>query len=262
MTEHGESNVKICLTIAGTDSGGAAGIAADLKTFAAHGCYGTLAVTCVTAQSTLRVAAVHAVPPETVAAQVDAVLDDLGADAVKTGMLFSAGIIEAIADRLEAHGVTELVVDPVMVASTGAPLLEDEAVEVLRRRLLPRARVVTPNLPETEVLAGGPVATEAERLEAARRILELGPRVRGGQGRPREGPGGGPGRGPGRHRRAPRGPAPGHPGHPRHRVHLLGGPRRRPRPGRPGGRGGGGRPRPTSTGPWRPPSPSAAAPGP
>ncbi len=188
MTEHGERDVKICLTIAGTDSGGGAGIAADLATFAAHGCHGTLAVTCVTAQSTLRVAAVHPVPPGIVAAQIDAVLEDLPADAVKTGMLFDAGIIEAVADRLAAHGAAHLVVDPVMVASTGARLLEASAVALLRDRLLPLAEVVTPNLPETEALAGGPVATEADRLEAARRILELGPRfvvVKGGHG---EGP--------------------------------------------------------------------------
>jgi hydroxymethylpyrimidine kinase/phosphomethylpyrimidine kinase len=185
MTEHGENDVEICLTVAGTDSGGGAGIAADLQTFAAHGCHGTLAVTAVTAQSTVGVTAVHPVPPQIVAAQLDAVLEDLPAAAAKTGMLLSAGVIEVVADRLAAHRVPHLVVDPVMIASTGAPLLEADAVATLRRVLLPLCEVVTPNLPEAEVLAGAPVATEDERLDAARRILELGPRfvvVKGGHG--------------------------------------------------------------------------------
>ena len=171
------------LTIAGSDSGGGAGIQADLKTFAAFGVYGASAVTAITAQNTLGVQAIHEVPAEVVAAQIDAVLSDIGADAVKTGMLFSTAIIEAGADRLRAHGVTRLVVDPVMVAKSGDRLLRDDAVAALRELLLPLAEVVTPNADEAGVLVGIEVVNDDSAREAARRIHALGPRyviVKGG----------------------------------------------------------------------------------
>lgn len=171
------------LTIAGSDSGGGAGIQADLKTFAAFGVYGASAVTAITAQNTLGVQAIHEVPAEVVAAQIDAVLSDIGADAVKTGMLFSTAVIEVVADRFRAYGVTRLVVDPVMVAKSGDRLLREDAVAALRELLLPLADVVTPNAGEAGVLAGIEVVDDDSAREAARRIHALGPRhviVKGG----------------------------------------------------------------------------------
>ncbi|MHB8958208.1 MAG: bifunctional hydroxymethylpyrimidine kinase/phosphomethylpyrimidine kinase [Candidatus Limnocylindrales bacterium] len=165
------------LTIAGSDSGGGAGIQADLKTFAAFGVYGASAITAVTAQNTLGVQAIQDIPAEVVAAQIDAVLSDIGADAVKTGMLFSTAIIEAVADRLRAHGVTRLVIDPVMVAKGGDRLLRTDAVDTLRELLLPLAAVVTPNAPEASVLADIDVVDESTAREAARRIHAMGPRL-------------------------------------------------------------------------------------
>ena len=165
------------LTIAGSDSGGGAGIQADLKTFAAFGVYGASAITAITAQNTVGVRAIHEVPVEVVAAEIDAVMEDIGADAVKTGMLSSAGIIDVVADRLRAHGVRSLVVDPVMVAKSGDRLLREDAVHALRERLLPLALVVTPNAPEAGVLSGVEVLDAASAREAARRIHDLGPRV-------------------------------------------------------------------------------------
>ena len=158
------------LTIAGSDSGGGAGIQADLKTFAALGVYGTSAVTAVTAQNTIGVRAVEEVSPALVAAQIDAVLEDIGADVAKTGMLASAAIIAATAERLRAHGIPRLVVDPVMVAKSGDRLLREDAVHALRTVLLPLALVVTPNLPEAETLAGMPIGNRATLEDAARRI--------------------------------------------------------------------------------------------
>jgi hydroxymethylpyrimidine/phosphomethylpyrimidine kinase len=169
-----------CLTIAGSDSGGGAGIQADLKAFAAAGCHGTSAIVALTAQNTVGVTAVHEAPPEFVLAQLEAVFDDIGVDAAKTGMLFSRPIIEAVADFLEEHPVP-LVVDPVMVASSGAKLLLDDAVDSLVTRLFPLATVVTPNVPEAEALAGG----AGTRRELAERIHALGARavvVTGGHG--------------------------------------------------------------------------------
>jgi hydroxymethylpyrimidine/phosphomethylpyrimidine kinase len=145
--------VPRCLTIATSDSGGGAGIQADLKAFAAGGCHGMSALVALTAQNTVGVTAIHELPPEFVTAQLEAVFDDVGVDAAKTGMLFSARLIETVADFLEGHSVP-LVVDPVMVASSGARLLEEDAVETLIERLLPLATVVTPNLAEAQVLAG------------------------------------------------------------------------------------------------------------
>jgi hydroxymethylpyrimidine/phosphomethylpyrimidine kinase len=164
-----------CLTIAGSDSGGGAGIQADLKTFSAFGVYGASAITAITAQNTVGVRAVHEIPAEIVAAQIDAVLDDIGADAAKTGMLSSAPIIEAVADRLRARSFAPLVVDPVMVAKSGDALLRPEAVRALVELLLPMATVVTPNAPEATVLSGIDVHDAASAREAARRIHALGP---------------------------------------------------------------------------------------
>ena len=160
--------VPRCLTIAGSDSGGGAGIQADLKAFAAAGCHGSSAIVALTAQNTVGVTDVLEVPPEFVRAQLDAVFSDIGVDAAKTGMLFSAPIVEIVSDYLAANPVP-LVVDPVMVASSGARLLNDDAVEVLVGRLFPLATVVTPNLMEAEALAG-----EGTRAELAERLHELG----------------------------------------------------------------------------------------
>jgi hydroxymethylpyrimidine/phosphomethylpyrimidine kinase len=165
------------LTIAGSDSGGGAGIQADLKTFAALGVYGASAITAITAQNTVGVRAIHEIPVDVIVAQIDAVLDDIGADAAKTGMLSSAPIIEAVADRLRAHGVHQLVVDPVMVAKSGDRLLREDAVKALRELLLPLAAVITPNAPEATVLSGVEVVDLATAREAARRIADLGPRM-------------------------------------------------------------------------------------
>jgi hydroxymethylpyrimidine/phosphomethylpyrimidine kinase len=150
-TGEGSELIPRCLTIAGSDSGGGAGIQADLKAFAAAGCHGMSAIVALTAQNTTGVTAVHEVPPEFVTAQLEAVFDDLGVDAAKTGMLFSATLIEAVADFLAEHPVP-LVVDPVMVASSGARLLREEAVATLVERLFPLATVITPNLMEAQAL--------------------------------------------------------------------------------------------------------------
>jgi hydroxymethylpyrimidine kinase/phosphomethylpyrimidine kinase len=157
-----------CLTIAGSDSGGGAGIQADLKAFAAAGCYGMSAIVALTAQNTTGVTAVHEPPVDFVLAQLAAVYDDIGVDAAKTGMLFSRAVIEAVADFLEGRNLP-LVVDPVMLASSGARLLQADAVETLVSRLFPLATVVTPNLHEAEALAG-----TGSRPELAERIHELG----------------------------------------------------------------------------------------
>ena len=162
--------VPRCLTIATSDSGGGAGIQADLKAFAAAGCHGMTAIVALTAQNTAGVTGVHEVPPAFIRAQLDAVFGDIGVDAAKTGMLFSKEIIDAVADFLAAQPVP-LVVDPVMVASSGAKLLRDDAVETLVGRLFPLATVVTPNLLEAEALARLP---GAPRRVLAERLHELG----------------------------------------------------------------------------------------
>jgi hydroxymethylpyrimidine/phosphomethylpyrimidine kinase len=175
--------MKRVLTIAGSDSGGGAGIQADLKTLAAHGVYGTSAITALTAQNTRGVAGIHVVPAEFVTLQIETVVSDIGCDAVKTGMLASAAIVEAVAAAVESLDLPNLVVDPVMVAKGGDHLLEPDAVHTLTTVLLRLARVVTPNVPEAEVLAGMPIQTLEDMREAARRILRHGPRaviVKGG----------------------------------------------------------------------------------
>jgi len=173
----------VALTVAGSDSGGGAGIQADLKTFAALGVYGVSAITAVTAQNTRGVSAVEALSPGIVAAQIAAVVDDFPVAALKTGMLANTGIIGAVARVLRVSRVGPLVVDPVMVAKSGDRLLDSDAVAALTRDLLPLAAVVTPNLPEAEVLTGMAVRTLEDQREAARRIVRLGARavvVKGG----------------------------------------------------------------------------------
>ena len=165
--------MKVALTIAGTDSGGGAGIVADLKTFEAHGVWGTAAVVAVTAQNTLGVHAVQTIAPETVRAQIDAVVSDIGVDAAKTGMLATAELVRAVAGLAPRP----LVVDPVFVSKHGDTLLVDDAVEALRVELLPRATVVTPNLPEAGALIGTEVTDRAGMEHAARALLQLGPQV-------------------------------------------------------------------------------------
>jgi hydroxymethylpyrimidine/phosphomethylpyrimidine kinase len=171
------------LTIAGSDSGGGAGIQADLKTFAAHGAYGMSAITAITAQNTREVRAVHEVPPEIVAAQIDAVLEDVGVDAVKIGMLASAPIVRAVADRLRAglprisRMPVPVVLDPVMIAKSGDELLRDDAVEALIEELIPLATLVTPNVPELARITGLPASTLEERCAGAVRLARCGPAV-------------------------------------------------------------------------------------
>ena len=167
--------MRTALTIAGSDSGGGAGIQADLKTFAAHGVYGTSAVTAVTAQNTLGVIAVEALSADLVTAQIEAVMSDIGTHAAKTGMLANAAIVEAVAAAAEDLEIPWLVVDPVMIAKSGDRLMDDEALGAMKSELLRRAFLVTPNVPEAEALAGLVIRTEEDRLEAARRILALGP---------------------------------------------------------------------------------------
>ena len=169
--------LPVALTIAGSDSGGGAGIQADLKTFAALGVHGTSAITAITAQNTVDVTDILELPPHLIRAQIDTVLSDLEVAAAKTGMLSSAEIITAVADAITDHRIERLVVDPVMVAKGGAKLLRDEAVAALRSRLLPIALVITPNLPEAEVLLGRRIESLESRRAAARELRALGPRV-------------------------------------------------------------------------------------
>jgi hydroxymethylpyrimidine/phosphomethylpyrimidine kinase len=171
------------LTIAGSDSGGGAGIQADLKTFSAFGVYGMSVLTALTAQNTVGVQGVELVAPAFIRQQFASVVSDIGVDALKTGMLGTAEIVETVATMIAAAGLTNLVVDPVMVAKSGDHLLAQEAVTAVRTHLLPRALVITPNLPEAETLVGGPIASAEDMAAAARRLHALGPRwvvVKGG----------------------------------------------------------------------------------
>ncbi|MBX6377238.1 MAG: bifunctional hydroxymethylpyrimidine kinase/phosphomethylpyrimidine kinase [Clostridia bacterium] len=170
------ASIPRALTVAGSDSGGGAGIQADLKTFLVCGVYGLSALTAVTAQNTREVRGVVTLPPDFVAAQIDAVLEDIGADAVKTGMLAEASVIAAVAAALRRHGMKAVVVDPVMVAKAGARLLATDAVATLVSELLPLAEVVTPNWPEAEALTGVEVRDGGGARAAAERLLRLGPR--------------------------------------------------------------------------------------
>jgi len=176
------------MTIAGSDSGGGAGIQADLKTFAALGVYGASTLTAITAQNTVAVTAVHELPVDLIDAQIDAVVTDIGVDAVKTGMLSSAAIVETVAAAVQRHALVNLVVDPVMIAKSGDALLRPEAVNALRDRLLPLAAVVTPNLPEAETLTGLSITTAADIRRAAEQIVGRGARAVVVKGGHRDGP--------------------------------------------------------------------------
>jgi hydroxymethylpyrimidine/phosphomethylpyrimidine kinase len=176
-------NVYKALTIAGSDSGGGAGIQADLKTFQELGAYGMSAITAVTAQNTLGVQGVYPMEPAAVAAQLDSIGADLTPDAVKTGMLFSSDIIRVVADRIRKYDWRNLVIDPVMIAKGGSPLLQAEAVQSLIKELIPLAHITTPNIPEAELLTGLTIRTMKDREEAAKRICAMGSRfavIKGG----------------------------------------------------------------------------------
>ena len=183
--------IPIALTIAGSDSSGGAGIQADLKTFSALGVYGASVITALTAQNTRGVSAIHCVPGEFIAAQLDTVLDDLDVRAIKIGMVGSAEVVTAITERLRALEGIPIVLDPVMVATSGDPLLDADSEQALRDQLIPLADLITPNLEEASCLLGekSRAATEAEMQEQARRLMELGPRavlVKGGHGEGKE----------------------------------------------------------------------------
>ncbi|KEO82459.1 bifunctional hydroxymethylpyrimidine kinase/phosphomethylpyrimidine kinase [Tumebacillus flagellatus] len=182
-TEQAKTRVPRALTIAGSDSGGGAGIQADLKTFTVLNVFGMSALTAVTAQNTLGVHGIYNLPIEAIEQQIDAVATDIGIDAVKTGMLSQVPIIEAVARKIKQHNIPNLVIDPVMVAKGGAKLLEDSSQQALIDHLLPLATVVTPNLPEAEVLINREIKTVDDMKEAARRIHDFGPKfvvVKGG----------------------------------------------------------------------------------
>ena len=188
--------IPAAMTIAGSDSGAGAGVQADLKTFAALSIYGTSVLTAITAQNTIAVAAVHELPTDVINAQIEAIISDIGADAVKTGMLSSSVIIECVTTCLKASmkkyptmpGLRQIVVDPVMVAKSGDALLQEEAVSALRELLVPLAEVITPNIPEAETLTGLTITTDDDVNKAARMIVDMGAAsvvIKGGH---REGP--------------------------------------------------------------------------
>jgi hydroxymethylpyrimidine/phosphomethylpyrimidine kinase len=168
------TTLPIALTVAGSDSGGGAGIQADLKTFHAFGVYGVSAITAITAQNTRGVSGIHPVPLEVVRAQIDAVVSDLRPNAVKSGMLATTELVSTVADAIRHHALVRYVLDPVMVATSGDPLLEGDAVTTIKEDLLPLASLVTPNLQEAAILAEMPVATTDDMREAGRRIRDLG----------------------------------------------------------------------------------------
>ena len=177
------SSTPRALTIAGSDSGAGAGIQADLKTFAAHGVYGTCAITAVTAQNTLKVDEILEIPTSLIESQIDAVVLDIGVDVVKTGMLSSSAVIEVVAAKVKEHNLRRLVVDPVMVAKGGDRLLQETAVDTMRRVLLPLATVITPNAPEAGVLLGKKIETLDDARSAARELVLMGAKaaiVKGG----------------------------------------------------------------------------------
>ncbi|MDO8451014.1 MAG: bifunctional hydroxymethylpyrimidine kinase/phosphomethylpyrimidine kinase [Rhodoferax sp.] len=165
------------LSIAGSDSGGGAGIQADLKTFSALGCYGMTAITALTAQNTCGVRAIHGVPPQMLRDQIDAVLEDIGADAVKIGMLHAPEIVRTVAEAIDRHALKNVVFDPVMVATSGAVLIDNMAVDVLVRELFPRVAVITPNLDEAALLVGRPLMSAQDMEQAALALLDKGARA-------------------------------------------------------------------------------------
>ncbi len=158
------------LTIAGSDSGGGAGIQADIKTISAMGCFATSAITAVTVQNTLGVKAVHPVPLDILEGQIDAVLSDIGTDAIKIGMLYSLEVVNIVANMIEKYQVKNIVVDPVMMSTSGYRLIEENAIEVIKHRLIPLSRVVTPNIPEAEILVGCKISSEEDFDKVARRL--------------------------------------------------------------------------------------------
>jgi hydroxymethylpyrimidine/phosphomethylpyrimidine kinase len=162
------------LTIAGSDSGGGAGIQADIKAISALGCFATSAITAVTVQNTLGVEAVHPIPLDILRGQIEAVLSDIGTDAVKIGMLHSAEVVEVVADVLQKYNIRNVVLDPVMVSTSGHRLIEESAIDTLRRVLIPRARVITPNIPEAEILAGVKITANDQLAEVARQLSQGG----------------------------------------------------------------------------------------
>lgn len=162
------------LTIAGSDSGGGAGIQADLKTFSALGCFGMTAITALTAQNTTGVRAIHGVPPDMLKNQIDAVVEDIGVDAVKIGMLHAPDIVHTVADAIDRHHLPQVVLDPVMIATSGAVLIENDAVQALVQQLFPRAALITPNLDEAGFLVGRTLHTEADMQSAAQELLTQG----------------------------------------------------------------------------------------
>lgn len=165
------------LTIAGSDSGGGAGIQADLKTFSALGCFGMTAITALTAQNTTGVRAIHAVPPKMLQDQIDAVVEDIGVDAVKIGMLHAPDIVQTVASAIDRHRLTQVVLDPVMIATSGAVLIENDALQALVQQLFPRAALITPNLDEAGFLVGHALQTEADMQSAAQALLAQGARA-------------------------------------------------------------------------------------
>ncbi len=165
------------LSIAGSDSGGGAGIQADLKTISALGCFGMTAITALTAQNTCGVRAIHAAPAQMLADQIDAVMEDIGADAVKIGMLHASDIVLTVAIAIERHGLRNVVFDPVMVATSGAVLIDHSAMEVLVQELFPRAALITPNLDEAALLVGRPLRSESDMQAAATDLLAMGARA-------------------------------------------------------------------------------------
>lgn len=164
------------LTIAGSDSGGGAGIQADIKAISAMGCFAASAITAVTVQNTVGVQAVHPMPLDILEGQIDCVLSDIGADAVKIGMLHSAEVVEVVARMLEKYGIRNVVLDPVMVSTSGHRLIEESAIEVITKRLVPLARVITPNIPEAEILSGRKIENEEDFPEVAK-MLSFGNKV-------------------------------------------------------------------------------------
>ncbi len=182
---------KRVLTIAGSDSGGGAGIQADLKTFSALGCFGMSAITALTAQNTTAVTGIYPVNAEFVAKQIDAVISDIGVDAVKIGMLNTPDVIKAIAEKLKEYDVRNIVLDPVMVAKSGDKLLQDESINALKEEIIPLARVITPNIPEAEVLTGDNIIAREDLEKSAKKLLKLGPEavlVKGGHFEDQESP--------------------------------------------------------------------------
>jgi hydroxymethylpyrimidine/phosphomethylpyrimidine kinase len=165
------------LTIAGSDSGGGAGIQADLKTFSALGCYGMSAITALTAQNTTGVRAIHAIPPQMLRDQIDAVIEDIGVDAVKIGMLHAPEIVQVVADAIDRHQLRQVILDPVMIATSGAVLIENEAVQALVQQLFPRVHLITPNLDEAGFLVGHALENESDMESASNQLLGLGARA-------------------------------------------------------------------------------------